>query len=83
MGNSLRRIGAVDASKFHRHALARLFDGVAFTDLVTDVEPPAHVAAAMAAAGTRITVAAEPGGQARAAEQAGAVNFTTYIDSGM
>lgn len=57
MANSLHRIGAADSSKFQRHALARLSDEVAFTDLVTDEMPPDHILAALKATGTRLTVA--------------------------
>ncbi|WP_323010806.1 DeoR/GlpR family DNA-binding transcription regulator [Paracoccus sp. (in: a-proteobacteria)] len=58
--NSLQRIGVVDASKFHRHALAKMHDGVGFTDLVTDAPPPEQVVAAMARSQTRITVVEAP-----------------------
>lgn len=66
MENALCRIGAMDASKFHRHALTRMLDGVGFTDLVVDAPPPGHVAAAMRRAGTRIAIAAAPAGNGAA-----------------
>lgn len=57
MSNSLHRIGAVDSSKFQRHALARLADGTPFTELVTDAPPPPHILAGLKKSGTRLVLA--------------------------
>lgn len=59
--HSINRIGAVDSSKFHRHALSIMLDRVPFTDLVTDAQPPDHIALEMTRAGTRLHIATGEG----------------------
>lgn len=55
--HSITRIGAVDSTKFNRHALVKTQDRLPFTDLVTDAQPPEVIVTAMAAYGTRLHLA--------------------------
>lgn len=52
-----RVVIACDSTKFGRRALVRVADFSRLQDVVTDAPPPADIAAAMAAAGTRLVLA--------------------------
>lgn len=52
-----RRIVVTDGSKFHRKGLVQVAGFAAVTDLVTNVQPPTQIAAALTDAGVALTLA--------------------------
>jgi DeoR/GlpR family transcriptional regulator of sugar metabolism len=56
-----RKVLLCDASKFNRMSLVRIADFSALDLLITDVDPPADIAAALAAAGVQIAAVSPTG----------------------